>query len=70
MLQITTVAKQTISKAWKTRTLILTETSYRINQAMVHAKTEAITDKKFLNSRIYGFLGRHISCLLISMQPY
>ena len=44
LLQITTAAKQTIAKAWKTPTLMISETKTRINQAMTHSKTEAITN--------------------------
>ena len=43
-LQITTAAKQTISKAWKTATLLVSETRNRVHQAMLHSKSEAITN--------------------------
>lgn len=42
LLQITTAAKQTIAKAWKTPTLTLAETKHRINQAMIYVIIEAI----------------------------
>ena len=42
LLQLTTAAKQTIAKAWKTPKLHITEVKHRVTQAMIHSKTEAI----------------------------
>lgn len=42
LLQVTTAAKQTIAKAWKSPHLSIVETKNRITRAMIHAKVEAI----------------------------
>lgn len=49
LLQVTTAAKQTIAKAWKSPNLAISETKHRINQAMIHAKTDAIAQDKICN---------------------
>lgn len=41
-LQVTTVAKQTIAKAWKSPTLYILSTQNRVTQALSHAKIEAV----------------------------
>ena len=42
LLYVTTAAKQSIAAVWKTYTLCIVVAKHRINQAMIHAKTEAI----------------------------
>lgn len=46
LIQITTSAKQTIAKAWKSKSLILAETKHRINRALIFDKMTAIADNK------------------------
>lgn len=41
LLQLTTAAKQTIARAWKTPKLSLAEAKNRVTQAMIHSKIEA-----------------------------
>lgn len=41
-LYVTTAAKQSIAKAWKSSTLCIVLVKHRVTQAMIHAKTEAI----------------------------
>lgn len=46
LLQLTTAAKQTIARAWKTPTLHIAEVKNRVTQAMIHSKIDAtILDK-------------------------
>lgn len=61
LLQITTAAKQTIAKAWKSTALILAETQHRI-KAMIHAKMEAIrSDKVVKFERLwYPWVARYL----------
>lgn len=68
LLQITTATKQTIAKAWKSPTLVLTETKHRINQAIIHTKIEAITQDKISKFKKI-WLPWMTHCLLISMNP-
>lgn len=42
LLQVTTAAKQTIAKAWKTPHLTILEIKNRVTRAMVHAKIEGV----------------------------
>lgn len=46
-LQLLNAAKQTIAKAWKTTTLNLVEVKHRMNNALLHAKMEAMDCDKF-----------------------
>ena len=41
LLQLTTAAKQTIARAWKTPTIHIAEVKNRVTQAMIHSKIEA-----------------------------
>lgn len=46
LLQVTTVAKQVMAKAWKTRSLCILAVKTKITQSMIHSKVEAnILDK-------------------------
>ena len=51
-LQITTAAKQTIAKAWKTNTLMISKAKNRINQAMILSKSEAFPDDASIARRV------------------
>lgn len=41
-VQLLTVAKQTLAKAWRSPTLVVAETKNRMTNAMIHAKMVAI----------------------------
>lgn len=46
LIQLTTAAKQTIAKAWKSQTLVVAEAKRRMNRALIFTKMTSIeTDK-------------------------
>lgn len=45
-IQLSTAAKQTIAKAWKSQNLILAEAKHRMNRALLYAKMTAIEENK------------------------
>lgn len=46
LMHLTTAAKQTIAKAWKSPCLVLPETIGRMNKTMIHSKMLAIETNK------------------------
>lgn len=45
LLQLFTATKQIIAKAWRSPSLVVVETKYRMNKALIHAKMEAFRNK-------------------------
>lgn len=48
LIQLTTAAKQTIAKAWKTQTLVVAEAKHRMNKALIFGKMTAIETNKVM----------------------
>lgn len=46
LVQLTTAAKQIITKAWKSQTLVAAEAKRRMNRALIYVKMTAIENDK------------------------
>lgn len=46
LIHLTTIAKQTIAKVWKSQTLVVDEAKHRMNRALIFTKISAIENDK------------------------